>query len=401
MTQQRPQKTNPQHTPEGGLLATDGGFIWHPNTVLEPGLVKTATKNPLKTNFDRAARDRGKGVQPKLRRGLREELTFRELQVKRHAKIHAPTAWASRGHEPGGAQQHRSRRVRRGGRNTSVHVNRPVALLSAFRARLSRRAESSSPLAVWRNYFQKGALVGLMLGCISMVLFHQVAIPASVSTLTGAGTPSEPAVVNLSSRTELSVILPNVKAFVLKFGPYTTKTAAVTVLKTLQQSGRAAAIVQDSSGFEVWDGVALSSQAAQTAFDVSKLTASSGKPSLQSLTWPATPLQTTTVVSRQGTTAVSKWLASLASVLTVETGVVSNETTYRDASQALQNADKQLPPASVWANGSTPTLFAELNRSVSTALSLLAKKQNGQAEQQILSAWIALAALKNQVFTGS
>ncbi|QSO45919.1 hypothetical protein [Alicyclobacillus mengziensis] len=330
----------------------------------------------------------------------REEPAFREPQVKRHAKIHAVTARASGGHEPGGAYPHRSGRFRRW-QGTRVHLGRPVGLLSALRARLPRRTESSSPMAVWRNYFQKGALVGLMLGCISMVLFHQVALPASVSTLTGAGTPSEPTVVNLSSGTKLSVILPNAKVFVLKFGPYTTKTAAVNVLKTLQQSGRAAAIVQDSSGFEVWAGVALSSQAAQTAFDVSKLTAGIGKPSLLSLTWPATPLQTTTVVSRQGTAAVSKWLASLASVLTVETGVVSSETAYRDASQALQNADKQMPPASVWASGSTPPVFAELNRRVSTALSLLAKKQNGQAEQQILSAWIALAALKNQVLTGS
>jgi hypothetical protein len=443
MTQQMPQRIDaekPESVSAGRLERTDGGYTWRRNT-LESGSTKKNLTTPLSVkSYYQGASDGVVGAREGFVTNSREvpslevspmrasslgalsvdalpddvssddvsslpTSSFATRKRTQDVKIHVVAADGTQtsGPDKQWAEARRRRFVRR--RVTAFRANRSGGVLRALLARFHLRAESDSAGSVWQNYLQKGALAGLMLGCLSMVLFHQVALPASVSPSsgleTGTASASTPPVVNLSSGSKLSVMLPSVRVFVLRFGPYSTKAAALLALNQLRHSGRAAQVVQEGSGFEVWAGAALGSQTAKTAFAVSKPAATIASSSVLSLTWPATPLQTTAVVSRQGTSAVSTWLASLTSVLTVETGVVVGETAYRDANQALKNANKQMPSPYVWGSGSAPPVITGLYRHVNNALSLLTRKQNVQAEQEILSAWVELASLKSQVLTGS
>ena len=437
-------------TPAGKLVRTNGGFVWHigdenkaaVKTLEENGNVLRRGAATVRVRDDITPQP---NISPQSSRaserepsdtsavdGQPQNTSFESFEQQQHIRqrenIRGFEADFGGTREPSGRWQGRAgvsdgptkdSQAHAGSQNVHFHVisarPRPHASggqeSSSFTRRVSpwtmlmdrigktaKRFEAAP--TTWSDHFQRGALAGLVLGCLSLILFHQVTLPAASAASSGqvenASSNVRPA---LAPSSAFQVTLPSAQVYMMEFGPFPTTTAAHAAEKQLGQAGVNAEVIQNSNGYSVWVHAALARQDA-VKMPV-KLSSSRAKSSVDMVSWAAKSLPTTLVDTGAGSAAANQWLADVVTALRVETGAAADETATRDVLQAVKNANKQKPADSIWSAGSVPTSFGALDNEVTAASTLLSRNETQQAEGKILKAWAELYAIRQQALAGN
>ncbi|KPV43225.1 hypothetical protein [Alicyclobacillus ferrooxydans] len=433
-------------TPAGKLVRTNGGFVWH------IGDENKASDKTLEENGNISRRGAERGtvrvrddVSPQPNRAIEREPSdtsavdgqsqntslesFEQQQhIREQENIRGFEADLGGTREPSGRWQRRTgvshgptedSQAYAGSQNVHFRVisarPRPHASggqkspsstrgVSAWTRLMNRIAKTAKRFeaapTTWSDHFQRGALAGLVLGCLSLILFHQVTLPAASAASSGQVENSSSNVrPALAPSSAFQVTLPSAQVYMMEFGPFRTTTAAHTAEKQLGQAGVTAEVIQNSNGYSVWVHAALARQDA-VKMPV-KLSSSRAKSSVDMVGWAAESLPTTLVDTGAGSAAANQWLAEVVTALRVETGAAAGETATRDVLQAVKNANKQKPADSIWSAGSVPASFGALDNDVTAASTLLSRNETQQAEGEILKAWAELYAIRQQALAAN
>ncbi|MCL6516152.1 hypothetical protein [Alicyclobacillus sp.] len=225
------------------------------------------------------------------------------------------------------------------GRAAATAVGR-AATAAAGRSRLRRRGRVSRRRLGLRDAFRAGLVFGMGLGCLSMVLFHQLkpdwtpsALPAEAA---GAG-----AVPTISvAGPELEV--PAVRLYVLAAGSFGTQAEADKRRQELAKAG-IQTVVHTGSTVQLWVDAALRPSSLE---DERKALEQKGvHGAVEFVGWNAHAVRAPAGANQDAVRRVDDWLSAAVGSLHAATGALSDGGLRQDAKTAQQTADGKAPSA--------------------------------------------------------
>ncbi len=236
-----------------------------------------------------------------------------------------------------------------------------------------------------RETFQFGCIFGLLLGCLSMILFHQMEPNLSSDA---PSTASDSVVLSTSVH---SFDLPAVKVEILQSKPLGNRSEADRQAASLNQRGVPAVVHQQGKQIVIWTAVAIKAGHLQKWASTS---ASNG------VATQAVPLNLSvqSVPALSGSNPkslaeVSNWLSLSATALRTLTAVESDGGLPEDAYTAYDTARQQLPGADVLAETGKGDLLKQFSRELDAAFAAYRKQQAPEAMRHTLLAYDLLSRL--------
>ncbi|CAM3799266.1 hypothetical protein [Alicyclobacillus pomorum] len=239
----------------------------------------------------------------------------------------------------------------------------------------------------WKDTFQFGCILGLLLGCLSMVLFHQMA-PDMGSAEVALGSSNTTQVLNASSN---SYVVPAVKVQILQSVAYSSRRAADGEAVALRRHGVEAVVQGSGSNYVLWTGVAL--RAGHLQDEVAELKRYGVSVSPVTLTLSAQQRSALAGSNPASLSQVSHWLSSAASALASLTAVEADGGVPQDASTAYQTAKSLQPSQDILAETGQGELLHAFSQTLDSAFSALVKHQNASARGFTLQAYQLLSEL--------
>ncbi|QQE77009.1 SPOR domain-containing protein [Alicyclobacillus sp. SO9] len=249
----------------------------------------------------------------------------------------------------------------------------------------------------FRDSLQFGLIAGLLLGCMSLVLFHQM-VPA-----TGAGSASRkvsfPPQSNGSVGTTVPVgsaalTLPAFHLYSLNAGSYSTEKAAISLKNKLHKQGIWSAVVPVNHKFDVLTGDSMyNGSLKQAQADLKQKTGTPG--SVITLNYGVTKVPLQSGLSGGQARTITTWLTSTVGSLNTITAAAANGEPQRDAKATYDAALKLAPSTSILKKAVNGTQLVLFKQHWQAAYSALAKKHASVAEQESLLAYAALLGLQN------
>ena len=240
-----------------------------------------------------------------------------------------------------------------------------------------------------RDSFQTGLLVGLTLGCLSLVLFHQMNGTTAVqnSTIQTATTSSY---TNYGA-TPMGITVPGVRLFALEDGPFTTLTSANAEAAKIAKLGIATTVhsVHPVSGQTSYALLADVSIYATDLDGVKNRLRKLGVPAkVTLLSWNAraVPIQSF-AQNRTLADSVSHWLAADVSALTTLTASLSDGVAARDATTAFKYSASIQPSRSEIASLQQNSTYLSLGTLTEQAFAKAALGQRDAAMHLVLDAY--------------
>lgn len=252
----------------------------------------------------------------------------------------------------------------------------------------------------WQDALKSGAIVGIAMGCIAMVLFHQLGTKST--TVIQASTPfpasATPAVQALAEPTS-TINLPGMNGYILTEGPFSSEQRASAVRQQLQVKGQPAVLANTPKGWEVWREAAM--EAAQlptppsSRTGASHSTATSESVGVKHVYWSSTNVPVSLMMDGSERAQLNQWIAAQISALRTITSAIHGQTPQADALQAVSYASHVTPPAVLASQKGYPGALKQLAADIQTAGRYLAASQTDGAEQTIVDAWVQLQHLQN------
>ena len=216
--------------------------------------------------------------------------------------------------------------------DSAVRYTRVHSWLGGHRTRF-RSASRQSLL----DTFQTGMMVGLILGCVCLIAFHpmQNSATGAIQTSIAKAGPSAENPVS-------SFVVPALQVYMVEFGPFSSSTQTMTVLKQWTSHGGQGVIYRPTQGvYDIWVRPAISSQ------DLSPLLNQAHgiglKARVEKLQWKPQSIVGHFSTSPQVETTVARWLSDGVTALNTLTGVLSDGGTSQDATTAYQTAKFHQP----------------------------------------------------------
>jgi hypothetical protein len=197
-----------------------------------------------------------------------------------------------------------------------------------------RRAASRS----MQDTFQLGLTFGLVLGCLSLILFHQLTVsyPSQNQQTIGYG--------GLSTTTA-GFLVPATHLFVQEVGPFTKPGDASPLLQLLSKEKHPGVLVEAKGNYYIWS---------QLSVHVSRLkplklpsTSSSVQSKIIQVRWQPTEVAAMRSATASNLSATSTWLDTSVSAITALIAVESNGANSQDAMTAYRTAKSKRPSKEV------------------------------------------------------
>jgi hypothetical protein len=239
----------------------------------------------------------------------------------------------------------------------------------------------------WKDTFQFGCILGLLLGCLSMVLFHQMA-PDMDSAEVALGSSNTTQVLNASSN---SYVVPAVNAQILQSAAYSSRRAADGEAAALSRHGVEAVVQGSGSNYVLWTGVAL--RAGDLQDEAAALQRFGVSVSPVTLTFSAQPRSALAGSNPASLNQVSNWLSSAASALTALTAVEADGGIPQDASTAYQTAKSLQPSQDILTETGQGELLHAFSQALDSAFGAFVKHQNASARGFTVQAYQLLSEL--------
>lgn len=249
-------------------------------------------------------------------------------------------------------------------------VNRASALVSVRR---------------FRDSFQSGIIIGLALGCLSLVLFHQM----NSGTLV-AETSQPAAQLTIPGYNSLSMTVPAGHIYSIQVGSYSTKTAAVAAQSALRKKGVPATVHQlggsGQAAYTLLTGVAIYAQ------DLNSTVTQLNKLGLEAKTVPLVwnaklvPLNSWSVTSSTAK-AISHWLSADMSTLNALTAAISDGAAKRDARTAANYSKALQPPTKELQGFSQGKVLLQVSSATEQAINAFDQGQVQTAQMYVAKAY--------------
>jgi hypothetical protein len=236
-----------------------------------------------------------------------------------------------------------------------------------------------------RETFQFGCVLGLLLGCLSMILFHQMEpnLSPDVRSSTADG-------VVLSSSVH-SFELPAVKIQLLQSKPVPTRAEADHRAAALNQRGVPAVVHPQGKQYVVWTAAAVRAGHLQKWASASSSNGLAVQPVLLNLSVETVPALSGS--NAKSLTEVSNWLSLSAAALKSLTAVQSDGGLPQDAYTAYDTARQQLPGPEAFAETGKGELLTSFSKELDAAFAAYRKQQLQEAMRHTLLAYDLLSRL--------
>jgi hypothetical protein len=234
--------------------------------------------------------------------------------------------------------------------------------IGALFVRLTTRITRHSTIS---DSFRSGLIFGLALGCMSLLLFHQVASPGRTDAglRDTVGTPTSGVLTR-------GIAVPGIHVYGLCIGSYTNSRAALLAAKTYSAKGIPTAVVH-------LDKYVLLNQIAVQSRDLNGLVKSlkSNKvpASILPIDAPAQSYPVLPSASAEDLSKTSSWLASETSALVTLASFATDGGRQVDAAHAFQNANALYPSDTVISATGLGVALSQLQKAVEDGNSALAK----------------------------
>ncbi|SFU89390.1 SPOR domain-containing protein [Alicyclobacillus macrosporangiidus] len=256
-----------------------------------------------------------------------------------------------------------------------------TAARRSARGQTARRAQGRRGL---RDAFQAGLVFGMGLGCLSMMLFHQLK-----PDLRGvASAPSANRAVE--TVTGPAVQLPAVRLYVLQIGSYSTEAAAEEHRQALAKQG-VQTVVHSAGTYQLWADASLRQGSLQD--ELKALEGKGVRGSVVFVGWKAHPIAAPAGASEASVARVNGWLSEAASGLNALVGALSDGGLRQDAITACHTAAGHLPSASDWGETGYGERLAAFSGHLQAAADALSRQQMDKSRTAALQALDDLARM--------
>jgi hypothetical protein len=254
-----------------------------------------------------------------------------------------------------------------------------AAGLTSARSRPRQRARRV------RETFQFGCVFGLLLGCLSMILFHQMEpnLTPDVRSTNADG-------VVLSSSVH-AFELPAVKVQLLQSKPIPTRAEADHRAAALSQRGVPAVVHPQGKQYVVWTAAAVRAGHLQKWASASSSNGLDVQPVLLNLSVESVPALSGS--NAKSLAEVSNWLSLSAAALKSLTAVQSDGGLPEDAYTAYDTARQQLPSSEAFAETGKSDLLTAYSKELDSAFAAYRKQQLQEAMRHTLLAYDLLSRL--------
>jgi hypothetical protein len=236
-----------------------------------------------------------------------------------------------------------------------------------------------------RETFQFGCVFGLLLGCLSMILFHQME-----PNLTPDARSTKADGVVLSSSVH-SFELPAVKIQLLQSKPVSTRAEADHRAAALNQHGVPAVVHPQGKQYVVWTAAAVRAGHLQKWASASSSNGLDVQPVLLNLSVETVPALSGS--NAKSLAEVSNWLSLSAAALKSLTAVQSDGGLPEDAYTAYDTARQQLPSPDAFAETGKGELLTAYSQELDSAFAAYRKQQLQDAMRHTLLAYDLLSRL--------
>lgn len=241
----------------------------------------------------------------------------------------------------------------------------------------SASSVAGSSGALTRTSLQWGVIAGLVMGCVSLVLFHQLK-PSYARPV--QGTIGRSAALTPGGR----LLIPAVSLFELKVGPFSTAHAALVANQTYRRRGLS--IVADPMQSQ-WLVAGLAMSVADLSSEQSHLSHMGIRSVVTGLSWTAHLGLVSGPLAPSLTTRIDHWLSAEVGALNALTANLSDGESTADARAAVRNAAAiALSPAAL-AQTSVDSQLAHIAQAGLSASQDVRQGVRDQAMAQILTAY--------------
>ncbi|WDL96989.1 hypothetical protein [Alicyclobacillus sp. ALC3] len=241
-----------------------------------------------------------------------------------------------------------------------------------------------------RDSFKTGLVFGLAMGCLGLILFHQMPTMAGAAAATPVG-----AWPGSAAMTGSTVVMPAVSAYALAVGEYPNDTSARAAQSRLEHSGVASVVFPDSLSRRSLV-VQMATQASALSTEANVLRRHNIHPTTVHLASSVRTIPTLSSTSQKDGTRISAWLSAEVSAANTLMASLSDGETARDAQMATEKALQLQPSAAVLGATGYGTALQAVAQNVKNAEQQLLQHHTAQAELDVLSAYSTLASINYQ-----
>jgi hypothetical protein len=235
--------------------------------------------------------------------------------------------------------------------------------IGALFVRLARRMTRHSSFA---DSFRSGLIFGLALGCMSLLLFHQVDSPTRSATgMQGSAmTPASGVLTH-------GVAVPGIHVFGLGLGSYANLSNAEKAAKALNKKGVPGAVVHVGGKYVLLNRIAVTPRdlnSAANTFKKKQVSSAIVPIDIPAHKYPALPSASAADLSQ-----TSSWLASEVSALVTMASFASDGGRQADAAHAYENANALYPSDTVISETGLGVALSQLQKAVQEGNAALVK----------------------------
>lgn len=242
--------------------------------------------------------------------------------------------------------------------------------------------------ASFQDAFRGGLIFGLLLGCISLFLFHQVQPVLPRNDSLNIEYPVFPEITTQN----VGLSIPGITLYAISFGTYSSQQQADLRRNDLAKQKIVSEIFHAGSHkYIVLASPALTST--RISYDLQPFKSTSYHPEIFKLNTNAKSIQILPGTSKQDVSLVQKWLSAETSALLALTGAICDGGRMQDANTALINAQKIKPSPIDFSTTGLSLSLNQLQTFILDAFTDVQKKQMNEAKISILEAGQALMKL--------
>lgn len=238
-----------------------------------------------------------------------------------------------------------------------------------------------------RETFQVGCMFGLLLGCLSLILFHQM--EPNTLPKTAPSTAVNPVSV-ASAGPALAV--PSIKLYVLQAGPFSTEQNAQATQLKLARQGYSSTLHQEGGKLDLW--LSLSVTPAGLKSTAAALAKQGVQTSVRALSWKVHSVPGVPGANALTMQQASHWLSSAASSLTALTATLANGGQPQDATTAFSVTNSLIPNADQLRDTGRDQLLTALSTDLRSAFSAYSEHHPSASMQGLLKVAGDLAQLQ-------
>jgi hypothetical protein len=235
-----------------------------------------------------------------------------------------------------------------------------------------------------RESFQVGIIAGLILGCLSIVMFHHVE-PSTISQ-------AEPAGAALPAGTE-HITMPAFALEAVVSGSNLSAAQATLIQDNLKKHNVSSALLVQPKGIDVVTGMALSTSDLASVLRRTKSVSGSGRVQVKTEHSVSMMIPAGAGLSQSDADRLSRWLSAVGSSLNTMIASSIDGANVRDAKASFESAKVLEPDGILFRRSGYTNRLNALNQDWQNAYAALVKKHTEQANTLACKAIAQMFAL--------